>query len=188
MRSLEIATDLPLVAATGPAAGPDRADAPVKKQSRSTCTRSTHMSRLFSSSVAGSVAAVLIALASAAAHAQTAPTGAPSDPKAAQATRSMKPLTPQGPLATSTSPELKAAQPTNDAHHVDEATDAAGPARIEAGAERREPGYEEPRDASAPGRSTPASRLNSGAGRTAARRQEVRRAQGRLLILTACGK
>ena len=69
------------------------------------------MSRLFSSSVAGSAAAVLIAMSTAAAFAQAAPTGSTSEPKAAQATRSMKPLTPQGPLATGTSPDLKAVQP-----------------------------------------------------------------------------
>src|SRR5512147_181552 len=70
-----------------------------------------HMSRLSPSSVVGYSAAVLIALTTAAAFAQTAPTGATSDPKAAQATRSMKPLTPQGPLAAGTNPDLKAVQP-----------------------------------------------------------------------------
>lgn len=69
------------------------------------------MSRLSPSSVVGNSAAVLIALTTAVAFAQTAPTGSTSEPKAAQATRSMKPLTPQGPLATGTSPDLKAVQP-----------------------------------------------------------------------------
>ena len=64
------------------------------------------MSRLSPSSVVGYSAAVLIALATAAAFAQTAPTGATSDPKAAQATRSMKPLTPQGPLASKPAPSV----------------------------------------------------------------------------------
>ena len=66
------------------------------------------MPRLSPSSVAGSAAAVLIALATASAFAQTAPTGPALDPKAAQpakqATTSMKPLTPQGPLASKPAP------------------------------------------------------------------------------------
>jgi len=74
------------------------------------------MSRLSPSSVVGYSAAVLIALATAAAFAQTAPTGTALDPKAAQpakqATSSMKPLTPQGPLPVRTNPELKAVQPS----------------------------------------------------------------------------
>jgi len=74
------------------------------------------MSRLSPSSVAGSAAAILIALATAAALAQNAPTGTALDPKAAQpakqATSSMKPLTPQGPLPVRTNPVLKAVQPS----------------------------------------------------------------------------
>ncbi len=66
------------------------------------------MSRLSPSSVAGSAAAVLVALATAAAFAQTASMEMKSDPKALQpakqAAPTMKPLTPQGPLAAKPTP------------------------------------------------------------------------------------
>lgn len=75
------------------------------------------MSRRSPSSVAGSAAAVLVALATAAAFAQTASVEMKSDPKALQpakqAAPTMKPLTPQGPLASKPAPSTVSTDSTS---------------------------------------------------------------------------
>jgi len=68
------------------------------------------MSHLSSSSAGGYAATVLVALATTAAFAQTAPAGTSSDPQAVlparQAITTTKPLTPQGPLASKPAPTV----------------------------------------------------------------------------------